>query len=205
MKATTVHMAIYDGLSDWEVGFATAHISNGLWQREPGRYRVVTVGESRDPVTSMGGLRITPDTTLDELRPEDSAMLLLPGADSWLTGGNGAFAEKARELLAAGVPVAAICGATMGLAAAGLLDDRRHTSNAAELLTATGYVGGDRYCDEPAVTDGNLVTASGIAPVEFAREVLALLDLYEPAVLASWYKLYGMHDPAGYAELTGAA
>jgi putative intracellular protease/amidase len=201
--ATTVHMAVYDTLADWEVGFATAHINNGLWQREPGRCRVVTVGESREPVTTMGGMRITPDVVLDELRPEDSAMLILPGADGWLVGGNGAFAEKARQFLDAGVPVAAICGATAGLAAAGMLDGRQHTSNAAEFLAATGYGGGALYRDEPAVTDGDLITATATAPVEFARHVLARLDLYEPAVLASWYKLYGQHDPAGYFELEG--
>ena len=204
MTATTVHMAVYDTLSDWEVGFATAHINNGLWHKEPGRFRVVTVGETREPVTTMGGMRITPDVTLDELRPEDSAMLLLPGADAWLTGGNVPFAKKARELLDAGVPVAAICGATMGLAAEGLLDDRRHTSNAPEVLAATGYRGADRYRDELAVTDGNVITATATAPVEFAREVLEVLGVYEPAVLASWYKLYGQRDPAGYFELMAA-
>ncbi|HZA78006.1 MAG TPA: type 1 glutamine amidotransferase family protein [Acidimicrobiales bacterium] len=204
MTATTVHMGVYDTLSDWEVGYATAHINSGAWQRDPGRYRVVTVGDGPEPVTTMGGVRITPDVVLEELRPDDSAMLILPGADTWLTGGNVAFAKKARQFLEAGVPVAAICGATGGLAAEGLLDDRPHTSNAAEFLEATGYGGRDHYRDEPAVTDGKLVTASATAPVEFAREVLALLDVYEPPVLAAWYKLYGLHDPAGYYELMAA-
>lgn len=204
MAATTVHMAVYDTLADWEVGHTTAHINNGMWQREPGRYDVATVGETAEAVTSMGGLRITPDTTLDHLRPADSAMLILPGADSWLSGGNGAFADKAREFLDAGVPVAAICGATAGLAAAGLLDTRRHTSNAAVFLAGTGYAGGHLYVEQPAVTDGDLVTASGTSPVEFAREALALLDIYPPDVLASWYKLYGHNDPAGFFELMKA-
>src|ERR687891_441385 len=177
MTATTVHMGVYDTLSDWEVGYATAHINSGAWQRDPGRYRVVTVGDGPEPVTTMGGVRITPDVVLEELRPDDSAMLILPGADTWLTG---------------------------GLAAEGLLDDRPHTSNAAEFLEATGYGGRDHYREEPAVTDGKLVTASATAPVEFAREVLALLDVYEPPVLAAWYKLYGLHDPAGYYELMAA-
>jgi putative intracellular protease/amidase len=201
----TVHVAVYDTLADWEVGFATAHINNPAWQRQPGRYRVVTVGESARPVRTAGGMTITPDVTLDDVRPQDSAMLILPGADTWLTGDNRRFADKARELVDAGVPVAAICGATVGLAAAGLLDGRRHTSNAAVVLAPTGYAGGDHYVDEPAVTDRNVVTASAVAPVEFAREVLALLEVYEPDTLASWYKLYGQHDPAGYFELEGAS
>jgi putative intracellular protease/amidase len=201
---TDVHLAVYDTLADWEVGFATAHINGGAWQREPDRYRVVTVGERPEPVTTMGGVRIVPDVTVDELAPQDSAMLILPGADTWLEGGNRAFARKAREFLDAGVPVAAICGATAGLAAEGLLDDRRHTSNAAEFLAATGYGGADHYAHQPVVTDGDLVTATATAPVEFAREVLARLGVYEPPVLDAWYKLYGQHDPAGYFELVAA-
>jgi putative intracellular protease/amidase len=197
----TVHMAVYDTLSDWEVGYATAHINGGHWQRDPGQWRVVTVGETREPVTTMGGMRITPDVVLGDLRPEDSAMLILAGADTWLTDANAAFADKARDFLDAGVPVAAICGATAGLAAAGLLDEREHTSNAAEFLAAMGYSGGHLYRDEPAVTDGDLITANATDPVEFARHVMARLELYEPAVMASWYKLYGLHDPAGFFEL----
>jgi putative intracellular protease/amidase len=204
MKSKLVHVAVYDTLADWEIGHVTAHINNGAWQRQPGNHRIVTVGESGHPVTTMGGLKVTPDLELAGLRPPDSTMLILPGAETWLTGGNSAFARKAREFLEAGVPVAAVCGATAGLAAEGLLDERRHTSNAEQFLAATGYKGGARYCDVPAVTDGDLITASGTAPVEFAREIMARLGLYEPEVLASWYRLYGLNDPAGYYELVGA-
>lgn len=200
-----VHMAVYDTLADWEVGYATAHINGGDWQREPGRYEVRTVGAGPEPVRTKGGMTITPDLTLAELRPEDSAMLILPGADTWLAGGNTGFAQQARQFLDAGVPVAAICGATGGLAAEGLLDDRRHTSNAPEFVEAFGSKGTEHYCDVPAVTDRGLITASGTKPVEFAREVFAALDLYSPEVLASWYKLYGLGDPAGFYELMGEA
>lgn len=203
--AAAVHVAVYDGWADWEVGLATAHINDGQWQRRPGAARVVTVGETLDPVTTMGGLRLVPDLALGDVAPADSAMLVLPGASSWLTGANGAFVEAAARFLEAGVPVAAICGATVGLALGGLLDDRPHTSNAAVVLEAVGYGGGAYYVDEPAVTAGDLITASGTAPVHFAREVLARLALYEPSVLASWFKLYGDRDPAGYLELEGAS
>lgn len=201
----TVHVAVYDTLADWEVGHAIAHINNGEWQRRPGALRVVTVAASAEPVTTAGGVRILPETTLSDIDPSGSAMLILPGADTWITGGNGEFVEAARAWLDAGVPVAAICGATGGLAAAGLLDDRRHTSNALVFLEGLGYGGSRLYVDEPAVTDGDLVTASGIAPAAFAREIFARLDLYEPAVLDAWYKLYGLNDPAGYHELMAAA
>jgi putative intracellular protease/amidase len=204
MTATTVHVAVYDTLADWEVGLATAHIANGEWQRHPGSHQVRTVGAGA-PVTSMGGMHITPDVVLADLQPADSAMLILPGAATWDDGTNDAFARTARTFLDAGVPVAAICGATWGLATEGLLDDRAHTSNAAAYLAASGYGGAEHYRDELVVVDGDLITANSTAPVEFARAVLERLALYEPAVLASWYKLFAHHDPAGYYELEASA
>jgi len=201
MTTSTVHVAVFDTLADWETGYATAHIRRRDWQREPGRYDVATVGPSREPVTTMGGVRILPDLALDELRPEGSAMLILAGGDTWGEDSMAGFRAAARRFLEAGVPVAAICGATFGLALEGLLDDRAHTSNAAEYLAFTGYQGGDRYVDEPAVTDGDLITASGVAPAHFARAIFDRLGLYTPEVAASWFKLYGERDPSGFFEL----
>jgi hypothetical protein len=37
MRTTAVHVAVFDTLADWEIGYATAHIRRGQWQREPGR------------------------------------------------------------------------------------------------------------------------------------------------------------------------
>jgi putative intracellular protease/amidase len=198
----TVHVAAYDTLADWEVGYATAHINRPLWHKSPGRFATATVAACTEPITTMGGVRVLPDLTLADLDPRDSAMLILPGNDIWNTEEFVPWADKAREFLAAGVPVAAICGATGGLALAGLLDDRDHTSNAAEFLAGTGYAGGERYRDQPAVDDRGLITASVVAPVEFARAILARLDVYEPSVLESWFKLYRHQDPAGFYELT---
>ena len=112
MSTTPVHVAVFDTLADWEIGYATAHIRRDSWQRQPGRYSIVTVGPTREPVTTMGGLRITPDIALAELRPQDSAMLILAGGDRWDQDSMAGFRAAARRFLAAGVPVAAICGAT---------------------------------------------------------------------------------------------
>ncbi|HEY8581286.1 MAG TPA: DJ-1/PfpI family protein [Capillimicrobium sp.] len=196
-----VHLAVYDTLADWEVGHAAAHVNDPSHQREPGRYAVRTVAETAAPIVTMGGVRIDPDLTLDELDPAASAMLVLAGAHGWMTGGNGAFAEAARACLAAGTPVAAICGATFGLASAGLLDDRAHTSGAAEFLAMSGYAGGERYVDAPAVRDRGLITAGPAHPVAFAREILAELDAYAPEKLDAWHGLHTTGDPACYEAL----
>jgi putative intracellular protease/amidase len=201
MSKATVHCYVFDTLADWEHGFAVSGINNTQFHRVPGRWRVQTVAPHRDPVVTAGGVRIIPDMTLDELSPSQSRMLILPGGDTWDADGNTEAVDKAREFLASGVPVAAICGATAGLARGGLLDDRRHTSNAREYIAATGYRGGALYQDEPAVTDGDLITAASMAPLEFAYHIYRRLDLYAPDVLKAWYGLFSTRKPEFFAEL----
>lgn len=204
MNTSTVHVAAYDTLADWEIGYAIAHINKPLWHKTPGRFAVKMVGASLDPVTTMGGMRVLPTVVLDDLRPGDSAMLILPGSEIFADAAFVPWADKAKEFLAAGVPVAAICGATGGLALAGVFDDREHTSNAKEFLDGVGYAGGHLYRDEKVVVDRDLVTGSATAPVDFACAIFDRLDVFEPGVLASWRKLYSDQDPAGFYELMSA-
>lgn len=201
MTKETIHVAIYDTMADWEIGYAVAHIQSLEFQKTPGRYQVKTVGRSLDPVTSKGGLRMLPDLGLDALEPRASRMLILPGADIAMSGGIDDFAAMGARFLDAGVPVAAICGATAALARHGLLDERPHTSNAKIFLEMTGYQGGAYYQERLAVTDGDLITASGIAPIPFAAEIFRKLDLYSEPTLQSWLKLYEAQDAAGFYEL----
>lgn len=206
-STNTVHLAIYPTWADWEPGYLVSRVNNPVWQRDPGAWQVRTVADSLAPVTSMGGVRAVPDLTFADLAPADSAMLVLPGGDVWDTGSSatdGALAA-ARAFLAAGVPVAAICGATAGLARAGLLDDRAHTSSAPEYLQLAGdaYQGAAHYRAEPAVTDRGLITAGPTHPVEFARAALDQLDIFPPEVLDGWYRLFGQQDPSGFAALAG--
>jgi putative intracellular protease/amidase len=198
MTRKPVHLAVYDTLADWETGHAAAHLARA-------GYEIRTVGPSTAPVVSIGGLRIQPDAALDDVRPEDSSLLILPGADLWDQGDDLApFARRARAFLDAGTPVAAICGATAGLAREGLLDDRDHTSAVSFYLAATGYQGGERYIDTDSVTDRRLITAGPTEPVAFAREILRLLGVYEGEVLDAWYRLFHDSDPEAYAVLAKA-
>jgi putative intracellular protease/amidase len=205
MKQQAVHMYVVDTLADWEPGYAVAGLNNPAFQAHPGRYRVATVGVRKAPIVTIGGVTILPDLVLDQLAPEDSAMLILPGGESWDQGQNGEASEQARRFLQAGVPVAAICGATSGLARAGLLDKLKHTSNAREYLQATGYGGSALYQDVRAVADGNLITASSIAPIEFAYQIFNMLGVYTAEVLEAWYGLFKTGDASYYGALAASA
>jgi len=199
----TAHVAIYDTLADWELGHLLAELHSGRFTGT--RFDVVTVAETLEPITSMGGVRMQPDMQLADLDAADSDILILPGAEIWDADRGRPFADAARRFLEAGVPVAAICGATAGLARAGLLDDRRHTSAAAGYLAATGYAGGEHYVDERAVVDGDLITAGPQSPVQFARAVLGRLGLASDETLDAYEALFHGGDPAAFPVLMRAA
>ena len=102
----------------------------------------------------------------------------------------------------AGVPVAAICGATIAVARAGLLDDRAHTSNDPDYLAshAAEYRGARHYVEALAVRDRGVITASGVGPIEFAREIFDELDVLSEADRSVWFYLFKhgrMPLPAG--------
>lgn len=209
MTGTTVHLAVYDTFADWEPGFATAQLT---------RYgrTVRTVGLTAAPVTTRGGMRVQPGLPLDGLAPGDSELLILTSAFLWDRGDALApFARAARTFLDAGVPVAAICGATAGPAREDLLDGRSHTSAAPWYLAATRYAGGAHHVEADAVTDdggkpdaggtprGALVTAGPAEPVAFAREILGLLGVFEPEKLDAWYRLFHDSDTSAYEVLEG--
>ncbi|WP_417070497.1 type 1 glutamine amidotransferase family protein [Niveibacterium terrae] len=205
MKQQDVHVFVFDDLADWEMAYAVTGINNPQFQIAPHRYRIRTVSLQDRPILSMGGIRIVPDLTLDQLSPHDSAMLILPGGMPWAFGQNTEAVEVARRFLDAGIPVAAICAATLALARAGLLDHRRHTSNAPEYLAESQYRGASLYEDAPAVTDDKLITAPGTAAIDFARHIFQQLNLYSPAILDAWYGLHKTGKPEYFTALIQAA
>lgn len=198
----TVHLFVFDGMADWEAAYAVAAINHPQFQSEPGRYRVVTAAATLAPVTTMGGVRIQPDAALDAITPESSAMLILPGGYTWENGGNPEALALATSFIAAGVPVAAICAATLALARAGLLDHLKHTSNAREYLISSGYRGTAFYCGAPAVSDKNVITATGLAPVDFAREIFKALNLYSTTTIETWYAMFKQCDASKFSALS---
>ena len=197
----TVALYATDTMADWEYGYLIAGLAMAR-EQNPDANRLLVASESGEAVTTMGGLRITPDVALADLPPVDA--LILPGAGTWESA-NGAALELAAELVAAGTPVAAICGATYGLARTGLLDDRPHTSNAAEFLTqAAKYQGAEHYREEKAVSDGTVITAGATAPIEFAKLVFERLDVFPQPIVDAWYGLYTTGERRFYDQLTGA-
>lgn len=204
MHTKKVYLYVFDTMSDWEVGYLIAELNSGRYfKKELAPLEVVAVGVDKNPVTTMGGLKIQPIISIDECILKNTDVLILPGGNTWVEALHEPILEKASKSLKEGIVVAAICGATVGLAKMGVLDSRRHTGNNLEYLkmVCPNYIGENYYEMEPAVTDGNLVTASGIAPLEFAMHVLKVLDVFAPETLLSWFNLYQTHEQKYFFEL----
>jgi putative intracellular protease/amidase len=183
----TVYFLVFDGFADWQAALALCEI------RRPGDWQVQTVGFSRAPVVSMGGLDVKPELSLAQLEAERAALLIVPGGHLWQRGEGEPAVAAIRQVHAAGAPVAGIDSGVLALARAGLLDDCRHTGNWAGQIASqvAGYAGSDQYdASVLAVSDGGTITASHLGSVEFAREVIHTLDLYSPSDREHWYRLF---------------
>jgi putative intracellular protease/amidase len=200
----TVYLYVFDTMADWEIGYLTAELNSGRYYRKGlTSSKIVTVGIEKKPVTTMGGLKILPDVNLGECSIENADALILPGGNTWTETIHEPILAKAEQCLSEGIIVAAICGSTFGLAQKGLLDSNWHTSNDLNYLKmiCPNYAGEKYYKQESAVTDGKLITASGIAPLEFSLHVLRALDVFSEKTLDAWYNLYKTHESKYFYEL----
>lgn len=201
---STVYLYVLDTMADWEIGYLTAELNSGRYYKKGlSPSKIVTIGVERTPVTTMGGLKILPDMKLEECSLKNTDVLILPGGDTWLKPIHEPIINKAVQCIEKNIVVAAICGATIAFAQKGLLDSRWHTSNDLGFLKmmCSDYKGERFYKNEPAVTDGKLITASGVAPLEFAVHILKALDVFSPKTLDVWQKLYETHEPHYFNEL----
>lgn len=202
-----VYLVVVDTLADWEIGYLSAELHSRRFFADPHMdFKLLKAGITRDAVTSMGGVTYMPDLTLDALEMTPDDLLLLPGSNRWDQPALGPVLELARDALDRGHQVAAICGATIGLASVGALDQRRHTSNDLGLLkqSCPDYRGEAMFRKEPAVRGDNLITATGLAPLEFSYEVLKMLKVWRPDTAKAWYRLHKTRQERWYHELVAS-
>lgn len=151
--------------------------------REPRRIleergcQVTVASRAIRPAKGMLGLVVTPDATLDQVKPADFDAVVF-------VGGNGAevyYADRraheiASETAKSGKPLGAICVAPTILANAGLLKGRQATVWASQSKALVA--GGARYTGKPVETDGTIITADGpTSAVRFGEEVARALGL----------------------------
>lgn len=193
---TSAITILTDNFADWETALlnSTARLYYGFYTR------FATPGGQ--PVTSSGGMLVTPQLALEDISLDELDLLMVCGGSSWQSGKAPDLTALLRAAQAKNIVLAGICDGTRVLAQAGVLDNVRHTSNSAANLLETGYAGAALYQDVPwAVADQHIITASGTAPVSFTAEVLRALGIADDN-LAGYLAMHGAeHGQANRAHL----
>jgi putative intracellular protease/amidase len=181
-----VYVLVFDGLADWEIGLITFE------HNARNNIAVTTVGFTGEPIETGGSLRVLPDIALSKIDFDGMGMLILPGGGTWHDAFPRDLADVVVRLHEMGVPVAAIGGATVFLAKAGLLEGVQHTSNALEYLQqfAPGYGAQDSHRDACAVSDKGIITAGRLASVEFTYQILKTLRVYDDKGLGEFAEFW---------------
>lgn len=199
-----VYFYMLNTMADWEYGFLLAELNSRRYFSHPKKdLQIITVSNDKSPKTTMGGFRIVPDIAINEMSFSEEDFLILPGADRWLEKENEEILIKSRMFIENDMNVAAICGATIGLAKHGALDSKFHTSSDKNYLKmiCPEYRGEEFYKDELVVNDKNLITATGVAPVEFTYEVIRNLKVFSDETLDNWYGLYDKKEAEYFFRL----
>jgi len=169
---TTIVTILTEGYADWETALLNA-VARSYYGIET---RFATPGGM--PVTSAGGLKVTPDLAVEDIEVGTIDALVVNGGEAWSKDDAPDISQVLIAARDAGKVLGGICDATLALAKAGLLDEVAHTSNSTDNLPKTGYAGAAHYQDQPnAVVAGRLVTAPGTAPVSFMAGVMQALGL----------------------------
>jgi putative intracellular protease/amidase len=136
---------------------------------------------------------VIPDIALSDVKVEDACIFILPGAKMWADAKDPeGLDELLTKLHADGVPIAAICAATLVPGRLGMFKATRHTSNSREYLEKAlpDYKDGDFYVNEMAASDKGIITAGGAGSIEFSMKIAEALGIYNDAELKAWYDLF---------------
>jgi len=176
IKDSRILIVATNGFEEWEL-FGPKQI---LEQRGAAvQLAPLTLDPIQATVHDDPGKTIRPNLTIDQVNPDDFDALILPGGvrnpDALRIHGNAI--GLIRDFNRQGKPIAAICHGPWLLVEADLLRGRTATSWPSirtDLRNA-----GANVVDEPAVTDGNLVTSRN--PDDVEAFTAAVIDLVENA------------------------
>jgi protease I len=125
-----------------------------------------------DEVTGMKGMKVTPDILVDQVNVEDyDAVIFVGGSGAKEYWDDPKAHSIAKETVASGKVLGAICIAPVTLASAGVLDGRKATvfSSEKDRLQA----GGATYTGADVEVDGKIITGNGPNAAEEFGEAIA--------------------------------
>lgn len=176
----------YDGFCEFEVVVAIAEFSS---------QNVITAALENKIYISEEKQKFVPDKIIGELNPEEIDLFIIPGGNPTYIYENSilrSFIEKLNENQKI---IAGICGGTELLAAYNVLINKKCTGDSNGLKIDADYI--DLFkksiiLKDDVVVDGNIITSTGQAFIEFAFKLVEVMDIYKNKDEAEknykWYK-----------------
>lgn len=190
MSNEILYILLPDYAAHETVFLSQAIASDEYAMKENPKYVNKVVAPILEPVKSIGGFRTMPDYSFDTM-PDNYVALVLIGGFGWSTS----VAEKVVPIVTKAIKqnhiVGAICNAVSFMAKHGFLNAVKHTGNGLDQLKLWGgdnYTNADGYIHVQAARDKNIVTANGSATLEFAKELLLLLENDTPERIEMYYQ-----------------
>ena len=190
MSNEILYILLPDYAAHEAVYLSQAIASDEFAMKENPKYVNKVVAPTMEPVKSIGGFRTLPDYSFETM-PADYAALVLIGGFGWSTPAANKVVPMVRSAIEKGKTVGAICNAASWMAKHGFLNAVKHTGNGPEQLKLWGgdnYTNPNGYVNAQAVNDKNIVTANGSATLEFAKELLLLLENDTPERIEMYYQ-----------------
>ena len=176
----------YDGFCEFEIVLVAAEFSS---------HNVITVALENKIYISEEKQKFVPDKIIQELNPDDIDLFIIPGGNPSFLYENSILKNFIKDMNNNKKTIAAICGGTELLAAYGLLDNKRCTGDSDGLKIDADYIELFRksiILKDDVVVDGNIITSTGQAFIEFAFKLGMVMDIYknkdEVSQKYKWYK-----------------
>lgn len=170
---------IFDGMTDYEITFITHLLCSDAGKK------IITVSYEDKIIKGKSGFLYKPSKLLNDVLTEDVEGLIIPGG--WYGDTRPELIELINNINLKGKLISAICGAgTVFLAKSGVLDNVKYTTPVVEWTQKHVEVFGEKdpfprknFVLERVVRDKNIITAQGIAFVDFAIEICDWFNLFE--------------------------
>ena len=173
MKELLVYL--YDNCAISDVSIIT------LFVNDEKNFQIKTFAESSAPITTIDGFQLIPDLDIAHIESyENYVGLLLPG------GKIESLSEPLKKIILnfekGQKTIGAFCAGPTFLALAGILTDHYYTTSLSpERFQNENKVDPfpwDNFVDCRYVVDGNVITAKGVAILEFADQFINALGLF---------------------------
>jgi|LGOV01.1.fsa_nt_gb putative intracellular protease/amidase len=168
---------IFDDMADFETIFLCHLLAADCG------IKVVNFAKEEKPIRSISGMIYHPEYGIDQINVNDFDGIIIPGG--WQAEHPAKLKEFLQEINNQNKLIGAICAAPWILATSGILLNKKYTTSIGswgekhkEFFKIENPFNWENFKDARVVCDGNIITAKGIAFIDFAIKVLELLGQF---------------------------